>query len=113
MLVTLRLTNPCGLNLALKSPAILMSRHLFQIVNAMVQNTPVFALIEVLQLATGLYLAAGACFAMFFAAWGAQTIDSAAEGMPLLARLLLLPGATALWPLLLVRWLRRRSPPVA
>ena len=74
---------------------------------------PVLAFIDVFLVTAGVYLAAGACFAVCFAAWGAQTIDSAAEGMPLLARLLILPGATALWPLLLVRWLRRRSPPVA
>ena len=61
----------------------------------------------------GAYLALGACFAVAFAAWGAHAIDPAGKGMPVSARLMVLPGATALWPLLLVKWLRRQPPPLA
>jgi hypothetical protein len=33
--------------------------------------------------------------------------------MPLSARLLILPGMAALWPLVLRKWLQRQTPPVA
>ena len=61
----------------------------------------------------GAYLAVGACFAVAFAVWGAQTIDPAGKGMSISTRLLILPGATALWPLLLKKWLGRQLPPLA
>ncbi len=54
--------------------------------------------------AAGLYLAAGAVFAAAFVAFGAGRIDPAAKGAPLGFRLLVLPGAIALWPYLLARW---------
>ena len=72
-----------------------------------------FAFADGLLVALGAYLAIGAGFAVVFATLGAQTIDPAGKGMPTLARMLILPGATALWPLLLVKWLRRQSPPPA
>ncbi len=72
-----------------------------------------FIFADGLLLVLSAYLAVGACFAVIFASWGAQTIDPAAKGMPILARLLILPGATGLWPLLLVKWLRRQSPPLS
>jgi hypothetical protein len=40
-------------------------------------------------------------------------MDTAALGMPLSARLLILPGMAALWPLVLRKWLQRQTPPVA
>ena len=72
-----------------------------------------FTFADGLLLAMGVYLAIRAGFAVIFATWGAQTIDPAAEGMPIAARLLILPGAMGLWPVLLVKWLRRQSPPLA
>ena len=72
-----------------------------------------FLFADGLLLALGAYLAIGAGFAVFFATWGAQAIDPAAKGMPIAARLLILPGAMGLWPVLLVKWLRRQSPPLA
>ena len=72
-----------------------------------------FFLAETLLMALAAYLAAGVAFALAFAAWGVQAIDPAAKGMPMPARLLMLPGATALWPVLLLRWLRGLRPPVA
>ena len=71
------------------------------------------AFIDVLLLAMAMYFAVGVCFALAFAAWGAQSIDPAAKGMPFFARVLILPGATALWPLLLVKWWGRQLPPAA
>ena len=66
-----------------------------------------------LLLMLGAYGVAGAVFALGFAAWGAARIDPAAIGMPWPARLLIVPGAAALWPLLLWKCVRRRPPPVS
>lgn len=68
------------------------------------------ALAEWTVLALGAYAAAGLVFALCFAAWGVARIDPAAHGMPLVARLLVVPGAAALWPLMLSKWLRRQPP---
>ena len=72
-----------------------------------------FALTEGLLMVLGAYLALGVGFAVAFAAWGVQVIDPAGRGMPVSARLMILPGAMALWPLVLVKWLRRQPPPLA
>ena len=66
-----------------------------------------------LLLMLGAYLGAGAVFALGFAIWGAARIDPAAHGMPISARLLLVPGAAALWPLLLWKCILRQPPPVS
>jgi hypothetical protein len=63
--------------------------------------------------AMAVYLGIGAAFALAFVVAGATRIDPAARGMPWPARLVIAPGAAALWPLLLAKWLRRREPPVA
>jgi hypothetical protein len=52
------------------------------------------------------YGLAGAVFAVGFVTMGIQRVDSVAEHAPLGFRLIVLPGAAALWPLLLVRWLK-------
>ena len=52
------------------------------------------------------YGLAGLVFAIAFVTMGIQRVDSVAEHAPLAFRLIVLPGAAALWPLLLVRWLR-------
>ena len=49
---------------------------------------------------------AGAVFAVAFVTMGIQRVDSVAEHAPLGFRLIVLPGVAALWPLMLVRWLR-------
>ena len=66
-----------------------------------------------LLLTLGVYLGVGALFALGFAFWGAARIDPAAIGMPIAARLLILPGAAALWPLLLWKCVLRQPPPAA
>ena len=52
------------------------------------------------------YLMTGLVFAIFFMAAGIGQVDPAAKGSPVGFRLLVLPGAAALWPLLLRRWMR-------
>lgn len=59
------------------------------------------------------YGALGTVFAIGMVAAGLSRIDIAATGMPWPARLLLLPGIAALWPLLLARLLTRQGPPVS
>jgi hypothetical protein len=52
-------------------------------------------------------------FAILFVCFGAGRIDASAKGAPIFFRLLILPGAAALWPVLLRRWLRGQAlPPV-
>lgn len=52
------------------------------------------------------YGGVGLLFALYFAARGAAKLDPAAEGAPIGFRMLILPGAAALWPLLLAKLLR-------
>jgi len=52
------------------------------------------------------YLAVGVVFALAFVTVGAQRVDHNAKGGPVGFRLLILPGSAALWPVLLVKWLR-------
>jgi hypothetical protein len=59
------------------------------------------------------YTAAGVVFALCFIVRGLPRVDAAASKMPWSARLLILPGVTALWPLMLWKWLTRSHPPVA
>ncbi|MGH7702390.1 MAG: hypothetical protein ACREMO_04815 [Gemmatimonadales bacterium] len=57
----------------------------------------------VLLLAGG-YLGVGAVFALLFVWRGVHRIDPVAEHASFGFRLMILPGAAALWPLLLRRW---------
>jgi hypothetical protein len=60
-----------------------------------------------------IYAAVGVLFAIAFIAFGVGRMDSAAKGSPLAFRLLILPGAAAVWPVLLKRWLcGSAQPPV-
>jgi uncharacterized membrane protein YphA (DoxX/SURF4 family) len=59
------------------------------------------------------YLVLGLAFALAFVTRGVAVIDPAARGMPRLARLLIVPGAAALWPLMLWKWCTQKSPPVS
>jgi hypothetical protein len=52
------------------------------------------------------YLALGFVFALAFVCFGAGRIDPHAAHGTWGFRLLIIPGAAALWPLLLSRWLR-------
>jgi hypothetical protein len=60
----------------------------------------------------GVYLAVGLVFALIFSVRGVKRVDPAAAGGTFGFRLLILPGAAALWPLLLRRWAGGvRAPP--
>lgn len=63
--------------------------------------------------AVEVYLGVGALFALAFVLAGAERIDPGAQGMTLAARLLIFPGAAALWPVMLAKWLGRKAPPVS
>jgi hypothetical protein len=54
--------------------------------------------------ALALYAAIGAAVALAFAAFGVTRVQPA--GVSLGARVLILPGAAALWPYVLFRWLK-------
>ena len=62
-------------------------------------------LAEMIWLAAGAYLGAGALFALYFVLRGVDRLDAAARGAGLLFRFFLFPGAAALWPLLLLQML--------
>ena len=62
--------------------------------------------------AMGLYFATGLIVALAFVFLGVQKIDPAAETMPTRARVLILPGAIVLWPLMALKWVRQTEPPL-
>jgi hypothetical protein len=64
-------------------------------------------IVALLLYALALYAAAGAVTAVAFAAFGVTRVQPAPVSLG--ARLLILPGAAALWPYVLVRWLRARG----
>ena len=51
------------------------------------------------------YLALGALFAVPFLGWGAARMDAGIAASGVGARIMLLPGVIALWPVLMLRWL--------
>ncbi len=53
-----------------------------------------------------IYVGLGVLFALYFATKGVSKLDPTAEGAPLGFRMLMLPGAAALWPLLMAKLLR-------
>lgn len=57
------------------------------------------------------YLALGLLFGLAFVRAGVQRNDPAARSSGLWFRLMILPGAVALWPWLLRRWLTGTQPP--
>lgn len=71
------------------------------------------AAVHVFVWALTLYLGAGLLFAIPFALFGVQRIDSQAHAASAGFRLIIVPGTAALWPLLLYRWARGiNDPPV-
>jgi len=55
------------------------------------------------------YAGIGAAFGIAFVLAGVQRIDSGAKGAGPGFRLMILPGVAALWPALLLRWIRHRA----
>lgn len=66
-------------------------------------------------LGLALYAGIGLLVGVIYMFGGAGKIDPAAKGkgMPLRARLLILPGIIGLWPLMLSKLLRQTEPPVS
>jgi hypothetical protein len=64
------------------------------------------AIATTIAIVAGLYVAAGLVAGVAFVVVGVTAVQSAP--VTLGARILLLPGATALWPLVLSRWLKSR-----
>ena len=54
----------------------------------------------------GAYAAVGILFAIAFVTIGISRVDPVAKNSTIGFRLIVLPGATLLWPLLLRRWIR-------
>ena len=53
-----------------------------------------------------LYGLVGFAFAIVFITRGVARVDPSAAGAPIGFRLLIFPGSLALWPLLLIKWMR-------
>ena len=60
----------------------------------------------------GLYALSGIVFAAVFLPRAVARMDHGVAGAPWTLRLLLLPGAAALWPLLAWRWITGASAPI-
>lgn len=54
----------------------------------------------------GAYLCAGVVFGVGFVVRGAARVDAAAGDAGYIVRLLWFPAAVALWPVLLMKWMR-------
>jgi hypothetical protein len=57
------------------------------------------------------YICAGALFALVFVTVGVTRLDHEAGGSGPIFRAIIFPGAVALWPLLLVHWVRGQHEP--
>ena len=60
--------------------------------------------------ALGIYLLVGLVFAIPFVFLGAKRVDPAAQQATWGFRLIILPGAAILWPLMWTRWIQGRHP---
>jgi hypothetical protein len=66
------------------------------------------AIATIVAIGLALYVAAGFVAGLAFVIFGVTTVQSAPVTVG--ARILLLPGATALWPLVISRWFQSRRP---
>ncbi len=69
------------------------------------------ALAQAILILLGLYFGLGLLFALSFVLKGVSVIDPAAHSATIGFRVLIFPGAMALWPMLAKRWLKRSTPP--
>ena len=69
-------------------------------------------LANMLVLGLGSYAAIGLLFGLAFGFFGAGKIDPAAKTMPIGARLIILPATMLLWPLMAVKWVTQKEPPL-
>lgn len=66
---------------------------------------------EILVYALGIYALIGVAFGVYFGFAGARALDEAARGSGIGFRLIIIPAAAALWPLLAFRvWSGKRMP---
>lgn len=63
-------------------------------------------MVEAIVTAFTVYALIGVAFALLFVTTGIHRVDPGAEGSGAGFRLIVLPGVAALWPLLLMRWIR-------
>jgi len=63
----------------------------------------------ILTIGFAIYVAAGLVVGLAFVVFGVTAVQPAPVTVG--ARILLLPGATALWPLVMSRWLKSRNCP--
>lgn len=56
----------------------------------------------------GIYAAPGIVFAAAFVSAGVTTLDPQAKGSSIGFRLIIFPGSAALWPYLVICWLRKK-----
>ncbi|MGF1456840.1 MAG: hypothetical protein ACFB6R_15845 [Alphaproteobacteria bacterium] len=61
---------------------------------------------ELIVTALGAYFGVGLVFALAFVTLGLARVDPNAVGAKTVVRVLLIPGAMALWPLMAVHWAR-------
>lgn len=54
------------------------------------------------------YAACGLLVGLSFVLFGAERIDPAVRAAPRMFRCIILPGAAALWPIIVVKWLSVR-----
>jgi hypothetical protein len=59
----------------------------------------------------GVYAGAGLLFAIAFLTVGISRVDPDSKGSGVGFRLIILPGVAALWPVLLTRWVGKRTVP--
>ena len=69
---------------------------------------PVMNIAALLYSGIGLYLLVGFVIAIAFVTFGAPRLLPAPAPISVGARLLLVPGAAALWPYVLTRWLKAK-----
>lgn len=60
---------------------------------------------DILLWLSALYLSFGLLFAIFFVSKGVHKIDEGAHGSRIGFRIIIIPGTTVFWPLLLKKWL--------
>ena len=70
---------------------------------------------ELLVLCLGIYAAIGVLIGLIFVFGGAGRIDPAAKGkgLPARVRLMIIPGVAGLWPLMLIKFLTQKEPPIS
>lgn len=68
-------------------------------------------IITCLLAALALYGGVGLLFGIAFVTRGVTVVDPVARGSSFAFRALILPGAAALWPMLLSKWLRAKPAP--